>query len=68
MDFIIPDCVRDRRAHPDRPGIAGLHPGFPLPRNLWHRLAKTFGVIFVATALPEILFRSLIQNWLLQVR
>ncbi len=29
--------------------------------------AKTFGLIFVATALPEeILFRSLIQNWLMQ--
>ena len=29
--------------------------------------AKTFGIIFVATALPEeILFRSLIQNWLMQ--
>ncbi len=31
------------------------------------RVAKTFGLIFVATALPEeILFRSLIQNWLMQ--
>lgn len=29
--------------------------------------AKTFGIIFVATALPEeILFRALIQNWLTQ--
>lgn len=29
--------------------------------------AKTFGIIFVATALPEeILFRALIQNWLMQ--
>jgi len=31
------------------------------------RIAKTFGLIFVATAIPEeILFRSLIQNWLSQ--
>jgi membrane protease YdiL (CAAX protease family) len=31
------------------------------------RIAKTFGLIFVATALPEeLLFRSLIQNWLMQ--
>lgn len=31
------------------------------------RIAKTFGVIFAATALPEeILFRSLIQNWMMQ--
>jgi membrane protease YdiL (CAAX protease family) len=31
------------------------------------RIAKSFGLIFVATALPEeILFRSLIQNWLMQ--
>jgi CAAX protease family protein len=31
------------------------------------RVAKTFGLILVGTALPEeILFRSLIQNWLMQ--
>lgn len=31
------------------------------------RLAKTFGIIFAATALPEeLLFRSLIQNWMMQ--
>jgi membrane protease YdiL (CAAX protease family) len=30
-------------------------------------MARTFGLIFVGTALPEeILFRSLIQNWLMQ--
>jgi membrane protease YdiL (CAAX protease family) len=30
-------------------------------------IARTFGAIFVGTALPEeILFRSLIQNWLMQ--
>ena len=30
-------------------------------------IARTFGIIFVATALPEeILFRSLIQNWWMQ--
>jgi membrane protease YdiL (CAAX protease family) len=30
-------------------------------------IARTFGIIFVGTALPEeILFRSLIQNWLMQ--
>jgi membrane protease YdiL (CAAX protease family) len=30
-------------------------------------IARTFGLIFVGTALPEeILFRSLIQNWLMQ--
>ena len=30
-------------------------------------IARTFGVIFVGTALPEeILFRALIQNWLMQ--
>jgi len=43
-------------------------PWFHLPASLsLVRAAKTFGVIFVATALPEeILFRSLIQNWLMQ--
>jgi hypothetical protein len=31
------------------------------------RVAKTFGLVFLATALPEeILFRSLIQNWMMQ--
>jgi membrane protease YdiL (CAAX protease family) len=31
------------------------------------RVAKTFGLIFAGTALPEeILFRSLMQNWLMQ--
>ncbi len=43
-------------------------PWFHLSSN-WTavRVAKTFGLIFVATALPEeILFRSLIQNWLMQ--
>jgi membrane protease YdiL (CAAX protease family) len=43
-------------------------PSFHIPGNLSSRAAaKTFGVIFVATALPEeILFRSLIQNWMMQ--
>ena len=39
-----------------------------VPANLSAaRIAKSFGLIFVATALPEeILFRSLIQNWMMQ--
>jgi hypothetical protein len=38
-------------------------PAHPSPRGI----AITFGTIFVGTALPEeILFRSLIQNWLMQ--
>jgi len=43
-------------------------PPFHLPGNLSAPgAAKTFGLIFVATALPEeILFRSLIQNWMMQ--
>jgi hypothetical protein len=43
-------------------------PSFHIPGNLSPRgAAKTFGLIFVATALPEeILFRSLIQNWMMQ--
>jgi uncharacterized protein len=43
-------------------------PPFHVPGNLSAAgVAKTFGLIFVATALPEeILFRSLIQNWLMQ--
>jgi membrane protease YdiL (CAAX protease family) len=43
-------------------------PPFHIPQNLSARgAAKTFGLIFAATALPEeILFRSLIQNWLMQ--
>ena len=43
-------------------------PWFHVPRSLSAvGVAKTFGLIFVATALPEeILFRSLIQNWLMQ--
>jgi len=50
-------------------GIAlAFIPWFHVPGNLSAAgLAKTFGLIFVATALPEeILFRSLIQNWLMQ--
>lgn len=50
-------------------GIAlAFIPWFHMPGNLPAAgLAKTFGIIFVATALPEeILFRSLIQNWLMQ--
>ena len=43
-------------------------PPLHVPGNLSAlRIAKSFGLIFVATALPEeILFRSLIQNWLMQ--
>jgi membrane protease YdiL (CAAX protease family) len=43
-------------------------PAFHVPGNLsLVGAAKTFGLIFAATALPEeILFRSLIQNWLMQ--
>jgi membrane protease YdiL (CAAX protease family) len=43
-------------------------PWFHLPGNLSAAgAAKTFGLIFLATALPEeILFRALIQNWLMQ--
>jgi hypothetical protein len=43
-------------------------PPLHVPGNLPAiRIAKSFGLIFVATALPEeILFRSLIQNWLMQ--
>ncbi len=43
-------------------------PWFHMPGNLSAAgIAKTFGIIFVATALPEeILFRCLIQNWLMQ--
>lgn len=43
-------------------------PWWHIPGNLSAvRVAKTFGLILVATALPEeILFRSLIQNWLMQ--
>lgn len=43
-------------------------PWWHVPANLSAvRVAKSFGLIFVATALPEeILFRSLIQNWLSQ--
>jgi uncharacterized protein len=43
-------------------------PPFHVPGNLsLPGSAKTFGLIFVATALPEeILFRSLIQNWMMQ--
>jgi membrane protease YdiL (CAAX protease family) len=43
-------------------------PWFHVPGNLSALgVARTFGLIFAATALPEeILFRSLIQNWLMQ--
>jgi len=43
-------------------------PWFHVPAHLSAAGAgKTFGMIFLATALPEeILFRSLIQNWLMQ--
>lgn len=43
-------------------------PPLHIPANLSAlRLVKSFGLVFVATALPEeILFRSLIQNWLMQ--
>ena len=43
-------------------------PPFHIPGDLsLPRATKAFGLIFMATALPEeILFRSLIQNWLMQ--
>ena len=43
-------------------------PPFHVPGNLsLPAAAKTFGLIWVATALPEeILFRCLIQNWMMQ--
>ncbi len=43
-------------------------PPFHVPGNLsLPGAGKTFGLIFLATALPEeILFRSLIQNWMMQ--
>ena len=43
-------------------------PAFHVPGNVSAAgAARTFGFIFVATALPEeILFRALIQNWLMQ--
>jgi membrane protease YdiL (CAAX protease family) len=46
----------------------GFIPPFHVPANASvGGFAKTFAIIFVATALPEeILFRSLIQNWLMQ--
>jgi membrane protease YdiL (CAAX protease family) len=50
-------------------GLAlGFLPWWHAPGNLSAAgAAKTFGLIFVATALPEeILFRSLMQNWLMQ--
>ena len=50
-------------------GLAlGFLPPIHVPGNLSAlRIAKSLGLIFVATALPEeILFRSLIQNWLMQ--
>jgi len=48
--------------------LLGFIPPFHAPAHpSAGALARTFGVIFVGTALPEeILFRSLIQNWLMQ--
>lgn len=48
--------------------LLGFIPPFHVPDNLSGPLvARTFGLIFVATALPEeILFRSLMQNWLME--
>jgi membrane protease YdiL (CAAX protease family) len=48
--------------------LLGFIPPFHLPvYRSAGRIARTFGTIFVGTALPEeILFRALIQNWLMQ--
>jgi membrane protease YdiL (CAAX protease family) len=48
--------------------VLSFIPWFHMPGNLSATgAAKTFGLIFVATALPEeILFRALMQNWLMQ--
>ncbi|HTT66305.1 MAG TPA: CPBP family intramembrane glutamic endopeptidase [Bryobacteraceae bacterium] len=48
--------------------LLGFIPPFHAPAHSSPgRIGATFGVIFVGTALPEeILFRSLIQNWLMQ--
>lgn len=48
--------------------LLGFLVPFHVPGNLSAReVARTFGLIFAATALPEeILFRALIQNWLMQ--
>ncbi|HKW98101.1 MAG TPA: type II CAAX endopeptidase family protein [Bryobacteraceae bacterium] len=48
--------------------VLSFIPPFHVPGNLSAAvIGKTIGLIFVATALPEeILFRALIQNWLMQ--
>jgi membrane protease YdiL (CAAX protease family) len=48
--------------------LMGFIPPFHAPAHPSARsIGRTFGTIFVGTALPEeILFRSLIQNWLMQ--
>jgi len=48
--------------------LLGFIPPWHLPAHAGAgAMARTFGAIFVGTALPEeILFRSLIQNWLMQ--
>ena len=48
--------------------LLGFIPPFHAPAHpSAGAIGRTFGVIFVGTALPEeILFRSLIQNWLMQ--
>jgi len=48
--------------------LLGFIPAFHAPAHpSVGGIGRTFGVIFVGTALPEeILFRSLIQNWLMQ--
>jgi hypothetical protein len=70
MDFIDP-LIAFAIAAPILIGLGialAFIPWFHIPGNLTAAgLAKTFGIIFVATALPEeILFRALIQNWLMQ--
>ena len=48
--------------------LLGFIPPFHAPAHPSARaIGRTFGLIFVGTAMPEeILFRSLIQNWLMQ--
>jgi uncharacterized protein len=48
--------------------LLGFIPPWHAPAHPWARaIGRTFGLIFVGTALPEeILFRALIQNWLMQ--
>jgi uncharacterized protein len=47
--------------------LLGFLPGMHSPHVAWFKVATRYLVIFCATALPEeILFRGLIQNWIMQ--